>query len=105
MVSLVEAECEPASNALKITYDESSEDKADIGICVKGLHFPDRDISAQLAEWIEISMALGAKMIHFYTYSIHDNIIKGKYSKLLIHRIPLKRQPIWRPFKREADNI
>ena len=43
---------------------------------MKGLNFPEEDISGRLVEWIELLLVLGADMIFFYKFSVHENVEK-----------------------------
>ena len=75
-VSIVEEKCDKASNNLRVTYNkpEEGEEKKKFAVCVKGLDFPEEDISVRLVEWIELVAALGAEKIYFYILHVHDNI-------------------------------
>lgn len=57
-VSLVESPCDFATNNMKI-INKNSEKKKTFVVCVKGLQFFQEDISARLAEWIELLNILG----------------------------------------------
>lgn len=74
-VSLVEKECDTASNNLRVIYNPVKERK-DFAVCVKGLDFLHDDLSVRLIEWIELLNILGADKIHFYVLQIHPNISK-----------------------------
>lgn len=68
-VSLVESPCDFATNNMKI-INKSSEDKKNFVVCVKGLDFFNEDISARLAEWIELLNILGKIIFYFFTKGI-----------------------------------
>ena len=70
--------CNTATNILKLVYNNNNNtgQKKQFGVCVKGLDFPDQDISHKLVEWIEILLVLGADTIFFYLFSVHKNVKK-----------------------------
>lgn len=74
-VSLVNKPCENATNNLKVVYNRP-EVKEDFAVCVKGLDFPEVDLSVKLVEWIELLLLLGAKRIFFHEFEIHPNMKK-----------------------------
>ena len=84
-VSLVENQCDTATSNLRVIYNKltEAEDKKKFAVCVKGLDFPDTDISVRLIEWIELLTALGVDKIFFYKFSVHPNVTKvlDHYSK------------------------
>ena len=45
-------------------------------MCVKGLDFPEDDLSIRLTEWIEVLRALGADKIFLYNLKVHPNMTK-----------------------------
>ncbi|XP_072381051.1 uncharacterized protein [Diabrotica undecimpunctata] len=73
-ISLVERECDTATNRLRVIYDNPGK-KEDFAVCVKGLSFPN-DISSRLSEWIELLNATGVNKIFFYELYTHPNIRK-----------------------------
>jgi len=75
-VSIVEDPCEKATNNLKVIYNKLEEDEAkkSFAVCVKGLDFPDQDISVRLVEWLETLEALGADKVFLYNLEIHPNV-------------------------------
>lgn len=76
-VSLVEKECETATNNLRVIYNRPPDDhKKGFAVCVKGLDFLYDDLSVRLIEWIEMLNMLGADKIYFYNLQIHPNISK-----------------------------
>jgi len=84
-VSIVEEKCDKASNNLRVTYNkpEEGEEKKKFAVCVKGLDFPEDDLSIRLTEWLEVLGALGADKIFLYNLEVHPNITKvlDYYSK------------------------
>jgi hypothetical protein len=74
-VSLVERECDNASNNLKILRSQGEKNKNFV-VCVKGLSFPYEDKTTRLAEWIEYLNILGAEKINFYEFKVHPNTKK-----------------------------
>uniref|UniRef100_A0A6P7GHY1 Glycosyltransferase family 92 protein n=1 Tax=Diabrotica virgifera virgifera TaxID=50390 RepID=A0A6P7GHY1_DIAVI len=73
-ISLVERECDNATNRLRVLYDNPGK-KEDFAVCVKGLTYPN-DISSRLSEWIEMLNATGVNKIFFYELYTHPNIRK-----------------------------
>lgn len=90
-ISLVEKQCDNATNNLKVIYEKPAE-KKDFGVCVKGLDFLHEDLSVRLVEWIELLNLLGADKVFFYELQVHPNISKvlkyyeqeGKVTYILI---------------------
>lgn len=80
-VSLVEKQCHPPSNNVRVIYNVP-EKKENFAVCVKGLDFLKDDLSVRLIEWIELLNMLGAKKIFFYELEVHPNI-----SKVLKHYV------------------
>uniref|UniRef100_A0A6P7GIF3 Glycosyltransferase family 92 protein n=1 Tax=Diabrotica virgifera virgifera TaxID=50390 RepID=A0A6P7GIF3_DIAVI len=74
-VSLVEKQCDNATNNLRIVY-EKPKVKKDFAVCVKGLDFLHEDLSVRLVEWIELLNLLGADKVFFYELQVHPNISK-----------------------------
>lgn len=74
-VSLVEAPCANATNALRVVNNKTTQKKR-FAVCVKGLDYPHDDVSVRLVEWLEINRALGADKVFFYYFTIHPNITK-----------------------------
>jgi hypothetical protein len=64
-VSIVENFCDNATNSLKVIYNKRgvNEPKAPFAVCVKGLDFPDADLSVRLIEWLEVLSSLGANKV------------------------------------------
>lgn len=76
-VSLVEKECDTATNNLKVIYNLPADDrKKGFAVCVKGLDFLYDDLSVKMVEWIELITMLGADKIYFYELQVHPNISK-----------------------------
>ena len=77
-VSIVENKCDKATNNLRVTYNkpEEGEGKKKFAVCVKGLDFPEDDLSIRLTEWIEVLGSLGADKIFLYNLEVHPNITK-----------------------------
>lgn len=80
-VSIVEKECDTATNNLRVIYNRPPDGKKKgFAVCVKGLDFLYDDLSVRLVEWIELLGILGADKIYFYELQVHPNI-----SKVLSH--------------------
>ncbi|XP_062713350.1 uncharacterized protein LOC134290268 [Aedes albopictus] len=76
-VSLVEKQCDTATNNLRVLYNRPLDDKKKgFAVCVKGLDFLYDDLSVRLVEWIELLGILGADKIFFYELQVHPNISK-----------------------------
>lgn len=77
-VSVAEHICDTPSNILNVVYGKPPESAAKLpfAVCVKGLDFPYIDISARLAEWLEIQRLLGAHKVYMYDIAIHPNVRK-----------------------------
>ena len=77
LVSVVENACDTSTVLLKVTHDklEEGEEKKKFAVCVKGLDMPD-DLTARLAEWIELVEAMGADKIFLYKYELHHKVDK-----------------------------
>ena len=78
-VSIVENICDRATNNLRVIYNklpEDERDKKEFAVCVKGLDFPNDDLSVRLIEWIELLHILGADKIFFYNLEVHPNVTK-----------------------------
>lgn len=74
-ISLVEKQCDNATNNLRVIYEKPAERK-DFAVCVKGLDFLHEDLSVRLVEWIELLNLLGADKVFFYELQVHPNISK-----------------------------
>ncbi|XP_059607716.1 uncharacterized protein LOC132255627 [Phlebotomus argentipes] len=76
-VSVVENECDTASNNLRVLHNHPLDGKKkNFAVCVKGLDFLYDDLSVRLVEWIELLNILGADKIYFYNLQVHPNISK-----------------------------
>jgi Glycosyltransferase family 92 len=76
-VSVVENMCDTATNNLKVIYNKlEAETKNPFAVCVKGLDFPDEDISVRMIEWLEVLASLGANKIFLYELEVHPNVTK-----------------------------
>ncbi|XP_050069299.1 uncharacterized protein LOC126557535 [Anopheles maculipalpis] len=76
-VSLVEKQCDTATNNLRVLYNRPLDDeKRGFAVCVKGLDFLYDDLSVRLVEWIELLGMLGADKVFFYELQVHPNISK-----------------------------
>lgn len=75
-VSLVENECDEASNSLEIIYNTAAMgEKKQFAVCVKDLDFMD-DQSMLVTEWIEILSLLGVDKVFVYVIKIHPNLMR-----------------------------
>lgn len=72
-VSVVENNCDVATNFLRIKYQKSNTQEM-FAVCVKPLDFLYADISKRLVEWIELLGLLGAHKIFFYKLEVHSNV-------------------------------
>ena len=75
-MSVVEHKCDTATNNLRVIYNKPPGQKKKFAVCVKGLDFPDDDLSIRIAEWIQLLHTLGADKIFFYNLEVHPNISK-----------------------------
>jgi len=75
-VSIVEHKCDVATNNLRVIYNKPEGEKKKFAVCVKGLDFPDDDLSIRLTEWIEVLTTLGADKIFLYNLEVHPNVTK-----------------------------
>jgi len=76
-VSIVEKECDNATNNLRVIYNKPASGKKEkFCVCVKGLDFPDDDLSVRLVEWLELLNTLGADKIFLYNLEVHPNVTK-----------------------------
>ena len=81
-VSVVEHKCDTATTNLRVIHNKpETGEKKKFAVCVKGLDFPEDDLSIRLAEWIELLHTLGADKIFFYNLEVHPNITKVDYKK------------------------
>jgi len=75
-VSIVEKPCDNATNNLRVIYNKHEGKKHKFAVCVKGLDFPDDDLSVRLVEWLELLHTLGAHKIFLYNLEVHPNVTK-----------------------------
>jgi hypothetical protein len=78
-VSLVERECDIATNNFRVIFDKPTnavEKKGRLAVCVRMMDFYRSDESARIVEWIELMGILGAEKIYFYNLHLHENITK-----------------------------
>ena len=78
-VSIVETICETATNNLRVIYNKLEpgvKTKTPFAVCVKGLDFPDEDISVRIVEWLEVLSSLGADKVFLYELEVHPNVTK-----------------------------
>ena len=75
-VSIVERQCDTATNNLKVIYNKPEGEKKKFAVCVKGMDFPEDDLSVRLVEWIELLNTLGADKIFLYNLEVHPNVTK-----------------------------
>jgi len=75
-VSVVEHQCDNATNNLRVIYNKHEGVKHKFAVCVKGLDFPDDDLSVRLVEWLELLNTLGAHKIFLYNLEVHPNVTK-----------------------------
>eukprot|EP00094_Tigriopus_californicus_P003615 TCALIF_03477-PA protein Name:"Protein of unknown function" AED:0.06 eAED:0.07 QI:50/0.75/0.4/1/1/1/5/0/469 len=73
MVSLVENECDQASNLLKVIHEKPIE-KRQFAICTRTLFFPKDEVFPLLMEWIEMNLALGVSKILVYILNVGPKI-------------------------------
>ena len=75
-VSIVENQCDTATSNLRVIYNKPEGEKKKFAVCVKGMDFPDDDLSVRLVEWIELLNTLGADKIFLYNLEVHPNVTK-----------------------------
>ena len=75
-VSVVENQCETATTNLKVINNKLEGEKRKFAVCVKGMDFPEDDLSARLIEWIELLNSMGADKIFLYNLEVHPNVTK-----------------------------
>eukprot|EP00092_Neocalanus_flemingeri_P043557 GFUD01048031.1.p1 GENE.GFUD01048031.1~~GFUD01048031.1.p1 ORF type:complete len:579 (+),score=143.04 GFUD01048031.1:84-1820(+) len=83
-VSIVENQCDTATINLRVIHNKPEGEKKKFAVCVKGMDFPDDDLSVRLVEWIELLNTLGADKIFLYNLEVHPNVTKvlDHYSSL-----------------------
>ena len=77
-VTVVERPCDMSTAALRVVNNRPppGQKRQDFAVCVKGLSFPDQDLSVRLVEWLETLRVLGAKKVFLYELEVHPNISK-----------------------------
>jgi hypothetical protein len=100
-VSLVERECDNASNNLKILRSQGEKNKNFV-VCVKGLSFPYEDKTTRLAEWIEYLNILGG--CQYRWYSLHMSSFRCRKDQLLRVQGPPQHQEVVGVLRRERTN-
>jgi len=77
-VSVVEHKCDTATSNLRVIYNKppEGEKKKKFAVCVKGLDFPEDDLSVRLIEWIELLTTLGADKVFLYNLEVHPNVTR-----------------------------
>ena len=75
-VGIVEQQCDTATTNLRVIYNKEDGKKKKFAVCVKGLDFPEDDLSVRLVEWIEMLHTLGADKIFLYNLEVHPNVTK-----------------------------
>ncbi|XP_037091567.1 uncharacterized protein LOC119111841 [Pollicipes pollicipes] len=77
-VTLVETPCKTSTVALRVINNRppAGQQRQDFAVCVKGLSFPDQDLSVRLVEWLEMLRLLGARKVFLYDLEVHPNISK-----------------------------
>lgn len=75
-VSLVEHQCDSATNHLKVIYSAPEiKNKKQFAVCAKDLDFMD-DQTSMIVEWIEALSLLGVDKIFVYVIKIHPNMMR-----------------------------
>ncbi|CAB3387981.1 Hypothetical predicted protein [Cloeon dipterum] len=78
-VSLVEHQCDNASNNLLVVHNPlpPGQKRKDFAVCVKGLYFYHQSMYAvRVAEYVELLKILGADHVTIYRFQVHANISK-----------------------------
>ena len=91
-VSLVEHQCDNASNNLKIIHNKPKlKEKKTIGTCTLLYYYKDFNNTMKLVEWIELVLLLGSDQIIFYVFEVHPEIIKVlKYYQTATDKITIE---------------
>jgi hypothetical protein len=100
-VSLVEGQCDSATNNLKIFGSKRAE-KKNFVVCVKGLSFPYQDMTTRLAEWIEYLNILGG--CQYRWYSLYTSSFRCRKDQLLRVQGPPQHQEVVGVLRRERTN-
>ena len=66
------------TNNLRVVYNTPprGKTKKKFAVCVKGLDFPNTDLSVRLVEWLELLSILGVDKIFLYNLAVHPNVTK-----------------------------
>ncbi|XP_037077783.1 uncharacterized protein LOC119098840 [Pollicipes pollicipes] len=77
-VTVVERPCDRSTVALRVVNNRppAGRQRQQFAVCVKGLSFPDEDMSVRLVEWLETLRAVGAQKVFLYELEVHPNISK-----------------------------
>jgi hypothetical protein len=98
-VSLVESECDNATNNLKVFRSQGEKNKNFV-VCVKGLSFPYQDMTTRLAEWIEYLNILGG--CQYRWYSLYMSSFRCRKDQLLrVQGPPQHQESCWSITKRK----
>jgi hypothetical protein len=100
-VSLVERECDNATNNLKVFRSQGEKNKNFV-VCVKGLSFPYQDMTTRLAEWIEYLNILGG--CQYRWYSLYMSSFRCRKDQLLRVQGPPQHQEVVGVLRRERTN-
>ncbi|XP_059097492.1 uncharacterized protein LOC131891837 isoform X2 [Tigriopus californicus] len=69
IASLVASSCDKSYNALKV-WNNRPKEMGDFAVCLKCLWSPFQENHVELAEWIELNLALGASSIQIYVLAV-----------------------------------
>ncbi|TRY80378.1 hypothetical protein TCAL_06357 [Tigriopus californicus] len=69
VVSMVSQSCGRSFNALKVTNNKMAK-MQDFAVCLKGLWSPFQENHVQVAEWIEMNLAVGASKVIIYVFAV-----------------------------------
>jgi hypothetical protein len=100
-VSLVERECDNATNNLKVFRSQGEKNKNFV-VCVKGLSFPFEDKTTRLAEWIEYLNILGG--CQYRWYSLYMSSFRCRKDQLLRVQGPPQHQEVVGVLRRQRTN-
>ncbi|CAL4110174.1 unnamed protein product [Meganyctiphanes norvegica] len=76
-VSLVEHECDHATNVLRVKYSLPKDGaKENYAISIKCIDYPYQDFSFYLIEYIELAKFMGVHKRFIYKYDVHPNMSK-----------------------------
>ena len=74
-VSLVERQCDNATNFIDINYNRPETERLELAICTKLYDYKD-DRSIELVEWIETQLILGVAKIIFHVRDVNREMMK-----------------------------